>query len=110
MYFPVKDPTFARLKYGHTIPILHDFDFNICLELVHDIENEVMRPQYVILANFQCAHNMYCYDTCMEMFNGLGLYELEKAYLSDLAVNLKEKTLFRRPRFLYKLKEGYQPF
>lgn len=49
MYFGKNAPAFVRIKRGHTIPILHDHDFNSCVELVDDIKRGVMLPQYVVL-------------------------------------------------------------
>lgn len=43
------------------------------------------------------------------MLDELGLYELDKIYQSELGANLKEKTLFRKKRYLYKLKNEFQP-
>lgn len=69
-----------------------------------------MLPEYIITYEFLCASNFYCYETCIKKFESLGLYTLEKEYKTDIEPKPNEFMLYRRRRFLYKLKDGLKPF
>ncbi len=100
-----KNPTYARRKQGVAIPTLHDHEFNMCFDLIVDLQEEKIRPEYVILSDFTCAHSFYCQDVCFKKFESLGLYELEKTFWADLEPRKNEPLiLYRRKRYLYRIK------
>jgi hypothetical protein len=110
VYRANKNPTYARRKQGVPLPILHDHDFNSCFELIDQIQRDVLQPEYVILYEFTCADSFYCGQVCLDAFEGLGLYEREATFVTDIEPRANEPYLFyRRKRFLYRLKEGKVP-
>ena len=69
-----KNPTFSRLKKGYPIPILHDFDFNTCFELLYSLKTNKIRPEYIEIHKFECAFGFYCFDICKEKLESLDMY------------------------------------
>jgi hypothetical protein len=49
LYLGNKIPTYARTKVGMPLPILHDHDFNLCIELLDDLKRGTMIPEYMII-------------------------------------------------------------
>ena len=105
-----KDPTYARRKYGTPLQILHDHDHNGCLTMIDDLQQGKMRPEYIITYEFLCGSNFYCYEACKEKFESLNMYNLEKQYKTDIEPKFNEFILYRRSRFLYKLRKELEPF
>ena len=69
-----------------------------------------MRPQYVVLHQFQCGQAFYCQEVCIWKFESLGIYDLEETFKTDLeTANSEPLIYYRRKRFLYKLKPGFEP-
>lgn len=106
-----KDPTYARRKAGYPIQLLHDHDYNTCFELIIDLQDGKMRPEYVVLYEFFYSDSLSSYELCIQKFESLGFYTLEKTFKTDIEPRNKETFLFwHRTKFLYKLKPEYKPF
>ena len=111
VYLFRKDPTCARLKYGVPLPILHDQDYNACFQMVDELQEGKMRPEYIITYEFICGDNFYCYQVCRHKLESLGLYSLEAEFATDLEPRPFEKYgHYRRKRFVYHLKPEFKPF
>ena len=79
--------------------------------MIYRLERNVFRPEYIVLYEFVFSDNFYAYEACMHKFNSLDMYELEKAFYTDLGEKDNELfKLFRRQRFLFKLKPNLKPF
>jgi hypothetical protein len=59
---------------------MHDEEFIACLTFLDKLERGVIMPEYVIFNEFIKDVNMYSYELCMEKFEKLKLYELEKTF------------------------------
>ena len=90
--------------------MLHDDDHNECLTLTDRLENNIFRPEYVVLNEFTSNDNFYSYEACLHKFNSLNMYDLERTYSSELGRKGNEKYgRYLRKSFLYKLKPSFSP-
>ncbi|CDW76889.1 UNKNOWN [Stylonychia lemnae] len=105
-----KDPPAARMLSGVPYQVLHDHDYNGCLQMIDDIEQGIVRPQYIITFEFLCSNNFYCWQVCQKKFDSLGYYTLYKSYKPHMDVVHSRLTIYWRTRYLYKLKDEYEPY
>jgi len=80
-----RDPKFVRLVFGHDLPNSHQGEFDICIELIDNLQSGKLRPEYLTFAEFDCeAGGLYCFDLCKLGIEGATaedggkLYQLEK--------------------------------
>jgi len=64
VYLNRQNPTFARLREGVPIPISDDNEISRCIELVDDLREHVMRPQYVVFQEFFLNYKKHYSKAC----------------------------------------------
>jgi hypothetical protein len=78
--------------------------------LIQKLEQNVFRPEYVLLQEFVVNDSFFSYEACMVKFNSLNMYEVEKTFFLEYAGKGNEPFgRFKRESFLFKLKPGYKP-
>ncbi|CDW78313.1 UNKNOWN [Stylonychia lemnae] len=105
-----KDPPFQLIKDGLPFPIIHDHDYNGCLNMLDQISQEIIRPEYVIAFKFETGGHFYCFEACIKKFESLGFYEKIKEFDAHLVGYRFRFGYYYKTRILYKLKDIYQPF
>ena len=89
------DPSFARRKYGESVAIDDDSEYNILLALVNNVSRGFIVPEYIIFSHIQCNWAVGdCFKDFLNRFTELGLYELERT---------------DRKMYVYRLKASFSP-
>ena len=123
IYTPNKDCQFARETFRHPLPIANERDFNLCIQMIDQIQSGAIRPQYLLTKQIKCTsfeHSGICNDLChigletLKAPDGAPLYSLERNYeraaLETWLTSEYDFQIIDKEYRVYKLRSDLPPF
>mmetsp|Transcript_12943 Transcript_12943/g.9373 ORF Transcript_12943/g.9373 Transcript_12943/m.9373 type:complete len:207 (-) Transcript_12943:137-757(-) len=59
LYLGNKNPTMARKYQNYTIPVLRDYEYNTCFELLYNMKEKNFRPKYIVFQEYSLTRSIY---------------------------------------------------
>jgi len=95
---------------GKELPLSHENEYTLCIEMVDNIKQKIVVPEYITFTQFGCPDigedTFFCSDMCKAAVLGLknegkDMYSLEKVFRGDVFV--KDGWLAFKERYLFHL-------
>ena len=98
-----------------------DRENQLCIQMLADLEDNKMRPEYILLEQQQCAKSLYCFQACEHALKNIGkkikpgekssMYEHEVSYRTQYDFNHTTFIPFSKQSHLYEINkpDGWEP-
>jgi len=119
IYAANRNPKFALLEQGQSLPSAFEGEITLCTKLVSEIRSGVMRPEYITMQEFDCDDGVGCFHLCKHAIETLAdsskppMYKVDHIFNGDVTMRTTAKgpRLGFKERVLYKLDTAlYTPF
>ena len=104
-----QNPDWFRRKYHTNLNLALDRENQLCIQLLADIEDGKMRPEYLLFEQAQCANGLYCFQACQHAVENLGskngnlMYHHEVDFRTQYDFNHTTLFPFIKQTHLYRL-------
>lgn len=110
-----QNPDWFRRKYKTNLNLAMDRENQLCIQMLADIEDSKMRPEYILIEQAQCAQSLYCWQACEHALRNLGveikpadspgkpMYKHDISFRTQFDFNHTTKWPFMKPTHLYKI-------
>jgi hypothetical protein len=123
IYTANQNPMFFRQMTGWPLPSTQDSKLVFCTQLIDDLVQARIRPEYIVLDQFQCSNwnvkgnqcHMLCHHAILNVeHESVKLYSVVKK-IDDIHVASEDDaegvvTVINHPTYLYKLNDNFAPF
>lgn len=116
VYTANSDPDFFLKKHKYNLIMAYDLSSLVCIDLLQNIEDGVMRPEYLMIEEQALADSIYGFQACEYAILNLGkelakskdgsvpnMYYKDVTYRTQYAFNFTTMAPFMKPTHLYRL-------
>jgi len=110
VYIGRHDPDFFRKKYYSNLILALDRESELCIEMLQQIEDNIIRPEYVMMEEVQQARSLYSFQACQDGLLKMGknssmpeMYHKEYSHRTQYGFNFTSFMLYMKPTLLYRL-------